>query len=78
VAGETAPLLFTAFGNLHFSTDLNQPISTLPHILYTYAISPYDDWRQLAWGAAVVLALLVLITSTAARIAGRNRYGDGR
>lgn len=77
VAGETAPLLFTAFGNLHWSTDINQPIATLPQTLYYYAISPYDEWRAKAWGAAVVLAVLILITSTVARIAGRRRYGAG-
>ena len=78
VAGETAPLLFTAFGNLHFSTDLNQPIATLPQLLYTYGTSPYKDWQSLAWGGALVLAFLVVITSTTARIAGRNKYSLGR
>jgi len=78
VAGETAPLLFTAFGNLNFNLDLNQPIAALPHTLYFYAISPYDDWRRLAWGAAVVLALLILITSAVARVIAQPRVGGNR
>ncbi len=75
VAGETAPLLFTAFGNLNWNVDVNQPIATLPHTLYNYAISPYDDWRTIAWGAALVLAGLVLITSLLARFFGRQEQG---
>ncbi len=67
VAGETAPLLFTAFGNPFWNLDLRQPIATLPHTLFTYAISPYDDWRAKAWGAALVLAALVLVASLLAR-----------
>ncbi len=74
VAGETAPLLFTAFGNLNWTLDINQPVATLPQTLYTYAISPYNDWRQIAWGAAVVLAGLVLITSLAARFFGHQEH----
>jgi phosphate transport system permease protein len=73
VAGETAPLLFTAFGNLNFSTAINQPIATLPHTLYIYATSPYEEWRSQAWGAALVLAMLILVASTAARIIGRRQ-----
>jgi phosphate transport system permease protein len=73
VAGETAPLLFTAFGNPFWNVDINQPIATLPHTLFTYAISPYDDWRAKAWGTALVLAALVLVTSLLARRFGRPR-----
>ena len=60
IAGETAPMLFTAFGNPYQSLDPNAPIATLPHTIFTYAISPYDDWHRLAWGAALVLVLGVL------------------
>jgi phosphate transport system permease protein len=73
VAGETAPLLFTAFGNPFWNVDINQPIATLPHTLFTYAISPYDDWRTKAWGTALVLAALVLLASLLARHFGRQR-----
>jgi phosphate transport system permease protein len=73
VAGETAPLLFTAFGNPFWNVNINQPIATLPHTLFTYAISPYDDWRAKAWGTALVLAALVLVTSLLARHFGRQR-----
>jgi phosphate transport system permease protein len=73
VAGETAPLLFTAFGNPFWNLDINQPIATLPHTLFTYAISPYDDWRAKAWGTALVLTALVLVASLLARRFGRQR-----
>jgi phosphate transport system permease protein len=73
VAGETAPLLFTAFGNPFWNVDINQPIATLPHTLFTYAISPYDDWRAKAWGTALVLAALVLLASLLTRHFGRQR-----
>ncbi|NOZ29880.1 MAG: phosphate ABC transporter permease PstA [Chloroflexi bacterium] len=74
VVGETAPLLFTAFGNPYWSTDVSQPIATLPHILFTYAISPYDDWHTKAWGTALVLTAIVLLASLAVRYGGRSRY----
>jgi len=70
VAGETAPLLFTAFGNPYFSLDINQPIATLPHTLFTYAISPYDDWHRIAWGTALVLTALIFIASLLVRTLG--------
>jgi phosphate transport system permease protein len=60
VAGETAPLLFTAFGNPFLSANPWTPIATLPHTIFTYAISPYDDWHRLAWGGALVLVLGIL------------------
>ncbi len=62
VAGETAPLLFTAFGNSFWSTNLNQPIAALPLQIYIYAISPYDDWHRLAWAGALVLILLIVVS----------------
>ncbi len=61
VAGETAPLLFTAFGNNFWSSNLNQPIAALPLQIYVYAISPYDDWHRLAWAGSLVLILLIVI-----------------
>jgi phosphate transport system permease protein len=60
IAGETAPMLFTAFGNPYFSLDPKSPIATLPHTIFTYAISPYDDWHRLAWGGALMLVLGIL------------------
>jgi phosphate transport system permease protein len=67
-AGEAAPMLFTAFGNPFMSARLDQPIATLPHIIFTYAISPYPDWQTKAWGAALVLIVLVLTFNILARI----------
>ncbi len=61
VAGETAPLLFTAFGNNFWSHYLNQPIAALPLQIYIYAISPYDDWHRLAWAGSLVLILLIVL-----------------
>jgi phosphate transport system permease protein len=73
VAGETAPLLFTAFGNPFWNLDVTQPMAALPHTLFTYAISPYDDWHRQAWGAALVLAALMLLASFLARWLGQRR-----
>ena len=61
VAGETAPLIFTALGNTFWSTSLNEPIAALPLQIYVYALSPYDDWHRLAWAGALVLILLIVI-----------------
>jgi len=72
VAGETAPLLFTAFGNRFWSTDLTEPIGALTLQVYAYAISPYDDWHRQAWAGALVLLALVLGCSLAARAATRR------
>lgn len=66
-AGEAAPMLFTAFGNPFFSTNLDEPIATLPHTIYVYAISPYQDWQAKAWATALVLVVLVLALNVAAR-----------
>lgn len=62
VAGETAPLLFTALGNSFWSTNINQPIAALPLQIFVYAISPYDEWHRLAWAAALVLIVLIVIS----------------
>ena len=77
IAGETAPLLFTALGNQFWSTSLRAPIAALPLQIYNYAISPYDEWHTQAWAAAVVLVGIVLVISLAARVATRRRYGAG-
>ena len=68
VAGETAPLLFTAFGNQFWSFKLEQPIAALPLQIYVYAISPYDEWHRLAWAGALVLIVLIMVSVTLVRI----------
>jgi phosphate transport system permease protein len=77
VAGETAPLLFTAFGNRFWSPGWSQPISSLPRMIYDYAISPYDDWHRQAWAAGLVLLGLVLIANIGTRLV-LSRGGGGR
>jgi phosphate transport system permease protein len=72
IAGETAPLLFTSFNNRFFNTNLRQPISTLTVQVFTYAISPYDDWHRQAWAGALVLVAIVLVCSLLARLATRR------
>jgi phosphate transport system permease protein len=67
VAGETAPLLFTAFGNQFWSANLNQPIAALPLQIYVYALSPYDEWHRLAWAGALVLILLIVVSVSLVR-----------
>lgn len=67
VAGETAPLLFTAFGNLFWSSDITQPIAALPLQIYVYAISPYDEWHRLAWAGALVLIVLIVVSVSLVR-----------
>ncbi|MGH7617299.1 MAG: phosphate ABC transporter permease PstA [Gemmatimonadaceae bacterium] len=77
IAGETAPLIFTAFGNQFWSLSPLQPIAALPMQIYNYASTPYDDWRAQAWAGALVLLVLVLVISLAARFATRSRFGLG-
>jgi phosphate transport system permease protein len=77
VAGETAPLLFTALGSQYLTTNLQQPMAALPLVVFTYATGPYDDWHRLAWATALVLILVVLVLSLAARLATRSRF-DGK
>jgi len=67
VAGETAPLIFTAFGNAFWSTNLNREIAALPLQIYVYAISPYDDWHRLAWAGALVLIVLIVLAVSLVR-----------
>lgn len=77
VAGETAPLLFTAFGNRYWSPGWGQPTSSLPVMIYTYAIAPYDDWHCQAWAAGLVLLMLVLLANLGTRLL-LNRGGSVR
>ena len=67
-AGEAAPMLFTAFGNPFMNTDYNQPVATLPHMIFIYAISPYADWHAKAWATALVLITIVLLLNILARV----------
>jgi phosphate transport system permease protein len=73
VAGETAPLLFTAFGNRFWNHDLTQPIAALPLQIFAYAISPYEDWHQQAWAGALVLLVTIFVINVLVRILTRNR-----
>lgn len=75
IAGETAPLLFTAFGNQFWSLSPGQPIAALPLQIFTYAVSPYDEWHRLAWAGALVLISMVLVISILARLVTRSRFG---
>lgn len=78
IAGETAPLLFTALGNLNFTTHITQPMQTLSLQIYVYATGPFEDWHRLAWASALVLMGLVLSISLIARWVTRERYGRVR
>ncbi len=75
VAGETAPLLFTALGNVYTNLDPSKVMAALPLNIYLFALSPYDEWHRLAWAASLVLIALVLIISIAARYVARPKYG---
>ena len=77
-AGETAPLLFTALNNQYWNFRADQPTASLTVQIYNYAVSPYEDWHQKAWGAALVLLLLVGALSLLARLLSRNRFGTAR
>lgn len=67
ISGETAPLLFTALNNQFFSTDMNAPLANLPVVIYQFAMSPYDDWRSLAWGGALLVTFSVLFLNILSR-----------
>ena len=73
VSGETAPLLFTALNNQFFSADLNAPMSSLPAVIFQFALSPYKDWQKLAWTGALIITLSVLILSIVARALAGSR-----
>src|SRR3989442_8081010 len=74
VAGETAPLLFTAFGNRFWNHNLADPIAALPLQIFNYAISPYEDWHRQAWAGALVLLMLVAIVNVTVRVLTRDRF----
>jgi phosphate transport system permease protein len=79
VAGETAPLLFTAFGNQYWNRNPAQPTAALPLQIYTYAISPFDDWHRQAWAGALVLIVLIVAAVTLVRVAAaRGRMSLGK
>ncbi len=73
VMGETAPLLFTALNNQFYSTDMTQPMGNLPVVIFQFAMSPYDNWVSLAWGGALLIALIVLAINIIARVMFRNK-----
>lgn len=73
IAGETAPLLFTAFGNRFWNRSLGEPIAALPLQIFTYAISPYDDWHRQAWAGALVLVLMIFVINLLVRFLTRGR-----
>jgi phosphate transport system permease protein len=77
IAGETAPLLFTALGNMNFRTNVMQPMQTLSLQIYVFATGPFEEWHRLAWGAALVLMGIVLIFGLGARFVTRTRFRDG-
>ncbi|MDB5030516.1 phosphate ABC transporter permease PstA [Mucilaginibacter sp.] len=72
VIGETAPLLFTAFGSPFVSAALGKPMESLPHLIFTYATSPYDDWHNLAWGASFILLMFVLTLNIITKVITRK------
>ena len=74
IAGETAPLLFTALGSQYLSFNINQPMAALPLTVFTYATGPYEEWHRYAWAAALVLILVVLVLSLGARLSIRRRF----
>ncbi len=72
IAGETAPLLFTAFGNPFLNTNLRKPMQSLPLLIFNYATSPYDDWHDMAWGAALILLITVLLLNIITKLTTRR------
>jgi phosphate transport system permease protein len=72
IAGETAPLLFTAFGNPYLNINMTKPMQSLPLLIFNYATSPYDDWHDLAWGAALILLFTVLLLNIITKITTRK------
>ena len=75
ISGETAPLLFTALNNQFYSTDMGAPMANLPVVIYQFAMSPYDNWINLAWGGALLITLAVLLFNILARVLFRNKNG---
>jgi phosphate transport system permease protein len=73
MSGETAPLLFTALNNQFWSADMDAPMANLPVVIFQYAMSPFDDWKTLAWGGALLITLTVLVINILARSVFRQR-----
>jgi phosphate transport system permease protein len=73
IAGETAPLLFTALNNQFWSLNLNQPVASLPVVIFQFALSPYEDWQRLAWTGALIITFAVLALSIVARTVARRK-----
>jgi len=78
ISGETAPLLFTALNNQFWNTNLNEPMANLPAVIFQFAMSPYDDWRQLAWTGALLITAIVLVLNIFARLLTRIETGENR
>lgn len=78
VAGETAPLLFTAFGNRYWNHHLTDPIAALPLQIFNYAISPYEDWHRQAWAGALVLLIFIAAVNVSVRVLTRDKFGESR
>jgi len=72
IAGETAPLLFTAFGSPYMNLNIFKPMQSLPLMIYNYAISPYDDWHNMAWGAAMILLIWILLLNVVTKLVSRR------
>ena len=72
ISGETAPLLFTALNNQFWSSDMNAPMANLPVVIFQFAMSPFDDWQQLAWAGALLITLAVLVLNIMARVLFRQ------
>ena len=73
ISGETAPLLFTAFGNQFLTFNLTKPMASLPVVIFNFALSPYPDWQHLAWAGALIIAVAVLTINIVARVLGREQ-----
>jgi phosphate transport system permease protein len=73
ISGETAPLLFTSLNNQFWSSDLNAPVANLPVVIFQFAMSPYEDWKRLAWVGALLITLSVLLLSIIARALTRQK-----
>jgi phosphate transport system permease protein len=68
ITGETAPLLFTAFGNPYLNTNISQPMQSLPLLIFNYATSPYEEWHNLAWGASLILLIWILVLNLTTKL----------
>jgi phosphate transport system permease protein len=73
ISGETAPLLFTALNNQFFSLNMDQPMANLPVVIYRFAMSPYEDWQSIAWGAALLVTFSVLLLNILSRTLFRQK-----